>query len=264
MELHDDDKPIGRLLSRREMLALLGGGSLALIAGLSVPNIISAQGNPTPTPSATPLPACVVRPELTEGPYFVDNELKRIDIRSDEKTGIVKEGLPLYLVFRVSNMTGGVCAPLPNAQVDIWHCDADGIYSGVQDRYGDTRDQLWLRGFQTTDAGGHAEFLTVVPGWYPGRAVHIHFKIRVDQANGRVYDYTSQLFFDPAEIAKIYAQPPYAAKGLPNTPNSRDGIFNNSDGLLTLTLAEMDEPTRTKLKVESGVSATFDVGLDMA
>jgi protocatechuate 3,4-dioxygenase beta subunit len=268
MEYHDDDKPIGRVLTRREMLALLGGMGGALIAGAGIPRLVSAQGGTTPTPSAnpsgTPMPSCVVRPELAEGPFFVDTELNRVDIRIDPVDETMKEGLPLLLTYRVMDVSNGMCAPLANAQVDVWHCDADGIYSGVGDRRStDTREQLWLRGYQVTDEDGIASFVTVIPGWYPGRAVHIHFKIRTE--NG--YDFASQLFFEPEIVEEIYQEEPYAARGLPNVPNSRDGIFLGSDGLLTLQLEPLTEKQLEELEeyaLESGYSATFDIGLDMS
>ena len=262
-EAHDDDKPVGRVLTRREMLVLLGGASAALMAGMSLPRKVSAQGSPTATPSPTPLPACVVRPELTEGPYFVDGQLNRFDIRVDPRDGSIKEGLPLRLIYRVSNVTGGVCAPLAGAHVDIWHCDAEGRYSGVQDARFDTSGQMWLRGYQVTDDRGIAEFLTIVPGWYSGRAVHIHFKIRTDPESTSGYEFTSQLFFDPAQIEKVYEDEAYAARGLPNMPNSRDNIFRQSDGLLTLDMAAMTAEMLADLELESGVTATFDIGLDL-
>lgn len=264
MELHDDDQPIGRVLSRREVLALLGGAGAALMAGVSLPRLAAAQAGVTPTPSATPLPACVVRPELTEGPYFVDGQLHRMDIRVDPADDSVKEGLPLLLVYRVSDVTGGVCAPLAGAQVDVWHCDADGVYSGVEDTGFSTSGQMWLRGYQVTDEDGIARFITIVPGWYSGRAVHIHFKIRTDPASESGYEFTSQFFFDPDLIEEIYAEPPYAAKGSPDTPNSRDGIYQNSDGLLTLELVPLTEEEMETYELEAGYSATFDIGLDLS
>lgn len=262
-EAHDDDKPVGRVLTRREMLVLLGGASAALMAGMSLPRNVSAQGSPTATPSPTPLPACVVRPELTEGPYFVDGQLNRFDIRVDPRDGSLKEGLALRLIYRVSNVAGGVCVPLAGAHVDIWHCDAEGRYSGVQDARFDTSGQMWLRGYQVTDERGIAEFLTIVPGWYSGRAVHIHFKIRTDPESTSGYEFTSQLFFDPAQIERIYADAPYTARGLPNMPNSRDNIFRQSDGLLTLDMTPMTAEMLAELELESGVTATFDIGLDL-
>ncbi|MBK8026948.1 MAG: intradiol ring-cleavage dioxygenase [Chloroflexi bacterium] len=262
-EIHDDDQPVGRILSRREILKLLGGGSAALVAGLSLPQFVLAQ-TATTTPSATAIPACVVRPELTEGPYFVDGQLNRRDLRVDPSDDSIKEGLPLRLVYRVSDVTGGACSPLAGAQVDVWHCDADGVYSGVQDRSFDTSGQMWLRGYQITDESGVAEFLTIVPGWYSGRAVHIHFKIRTDPESEQGYEFTSQLFFDPDQIAGIYIQEPYADKGSPDTPNSRDGIFQQSDGQLTVTLAPLTETELEELGVLEGMSATFDIGMDLA
>lgn len=261
MEDHNDDKPIGRVLSRREVLALLGGSGVALLAGLSLPRLASAQ---SATPTATAIPACVVRPELTEGPYFVDDQLNRMDIRIDPSDNSIKEGLPLLLVYRVSDVTGGVCAPLANAQVDVWHCDADGVYSGVQDTGFDTSGQMWLRGYQITDTDGIAKFLTIVPGWYSGRAVHIHFKIRVDTGTAEAYEFTSQFFFDPALIETIYAEEPYAGKGLPDTPNSTDNIYQGSDGLMTLELLPLTEDELAELEVTAGYSATFDIGLDLS
>jgi protocatechuate 3,4-dioxygenase beta subunit len=246
------------------MLALLGGGSAALVTGLALPNLVRAQATITPTPSATELPSCVVRPELTEGPYFVDEMLERSDIRVDPSDESIKEGIPLRLIYRVSDVTGGACAALAGAQVDIWHCDAEGVYSGVQDAGFDTTDEMWLRGYQITDAEGVAEFLTIVPGWYSGRAVHIHFKIRTETEEGDSYEFTSQLFFDPEQIEELYALEPYADKGLPDTPNDRDGIFQGSEDLLTLELAEMDEDELEELELESGYTATFTIGLDLS
>lgn len=261
MELHDDDKPVGRLLSRREILALLGGSGAALVAGLSLPRLVSAQN--TATPSATALPACVVRPELTEGPYFVDGQLNRADIRIDPSDESIKDGLPLRLIYHVSDVTGGVCAPLAGIQVDVWHCDADGIYSGVQDQGFDTSGQMWLRGYQVTDETGTAAFTTIIPGWYSGRAVHIHFKIRTDPESESGYEFTSQFFFDPDLIAQIYAEAPYADKGLPDTPNSEDNIYQQSDGQLTLELTPLTADELAELELDAGYRATFDIGLDL-
>ena len=164
--MNDDDRPVGRVLTRREALVLLGAGGLTGLA----PRRTAAQ-----TPAT---PACVVRPELTEGPFFVDEQLNRSDIRSDPGDGTVRPGVPLRLALRVSRLTRGACAPLPGAMVDLWHCDAIGVYSGVQDPGGSTVGKKFLRGFQTTDGEGLARFTTIYPGAYRGRAVHIHFKIR--------------------------------------------------------------------------------------
>jgi len=190
------------------------------------------------------VPACVVRPEVTEGPYYVNEDLNRSDIRSDPGTGAVKDGAPLALTFDVSKGTSGGCTPLQGAKVEIWHCDAAGVYSDVSDPGFNTKGQQFLRGYQATDANGRATFTTIYPGWYRGRAVHIHFKVHPDA--GTVF--TSQLFFDDALSDQVFAQAPYAGKGQRDTLNSRDSIYKD---LLLLTVA----------KAGQGYAATFDLGI---
>ncbi len=238
----DDDKQIGKTLSRRELLGLMGitGGSLFLLNCST-----SVFGNKTP--SFDVLPPCVVKPELTEGPYFVDEKLNRSDIRADTKSNVVKEGSPLELEFRVSQITEKACQPLGKAMVDIWHCDANGVYSGVQDWQFNTTGQNFLRGFQTTDEKGVARFSTIYPGWYVGWCVHIHFKIRTDKN----YEFTSQLFFDEKLTDKILIDKPYSDKSANRTRNERDGIFRDSENQLTLNLKE----------TEKGHKAIFEIGL---
>ena len=133
LELHDDDKPIGRVLTRRETLKLLGGAGAVMMTGAGILKFgfVQAQSDLTltPSPGATldPVLACVAKPELTEGPYFVDEMLNRSDIRVDPSDGSIKEGLPLLLTFSVSDVTDDMCKPLVGAQVDVWHCDAQGV-----------------------------------------------------------------------------------------------------------------------------------------
>jgi protocatechuate 3,4-dioxygenase beta subunit len=258
IEEHDDDKPVGRILSRRDVLTLLGGGGIALLTGCSVTQFLGDTPESTVIPSSassvTTLPSCIVRPALTEGPYFVDGQLNRSDIRTDPADGTVKAGALLRLIFNVSDVSAATCNPLAGAQVDVWHCDTLGVYSGVSDPGFDTSDQLWLRGYQVTDDMGRAEFTTIYPGWYSGRAVHIHFKIRTDPAADAGYEFTSQFFFDEALTDIIHAQEPYASKGQRNTLNSTDNIFQSSDSLLTLNVVE----------VAGGYEATFDIGLDLS
>ena len=194
---------------------------------------------------------CVVRPALTEGPYFVDEKLDRSDIRSDPSTGAARPGTPLVLTFNVSRVASGSCVSLQGAQVDIWHCDALGVYSDASDPSFNTRGQKFLRGFQKTDATGRATFTTIYPGWYQGRAVHIHFKIRTTAANGAVAGFTSQLFFDDAQNSQIFATAPYSQKGTAWLKNAGDGIYTGGGDKLLL------KPTATA----SGLTANFDIGL---
>lgn len=204
----------------------------------------------------------MVRPELTVGPYFVDGKLERSDIRAEPSTGIVREGVPLALAFNVSQVRDGQCSPLAGAMVDVWQCDAQGMYSGVSDQMVgfNTVGQKFLRGYQVTDAKGVARFTTIYPGWYRGRTVHIHFKVRTPatavlaDGSGNVYEFTSHLFFDEALSDRVYSQPPYAAKGPRDTTNATDGIFREAGDQLVLAVSESSP----------GYSATFDIGLDLS
>jgi protocatechuate 3,4-dioxygenase beta subunit len=260
-EEHDDDKPIGRILSRREVLTLLGGVGAAMVAATGFTRFNLGQvGTATPTATGTAVPACVVRPALTEGPYFVDEMLNRSDIRIEPTDESVKEGAMLRLVFNVSDVSANTCGPLAGAQVDVWHCDALGSYSGVSDPGFDTSGQSWLRGYQVTDEDGLAEFTTIYPGWYSGRAVHIHFKIRTDPESDAGYEFTSQFFFDEELTDVVHAEEPYSSKGQRDLFNEDDNIFQGSDGLLTLEIVEFeDEETE-----EKGYKAVFGIGLDLS
>lgn len=257
--IDDDDRPIGRILTRREVLALLGGSALVAACAPAAVSSSSTTASATTAAAATAagavaiLPSCVVRPALTEGPYFVDEKLNRSDIRSDPSTNAVKPGAALGLTFLVSKVSGISCAALANATVDVWHCDALGVYSDATDpTFGSTKGTTFLRGYQTTDASGTVRFTTIWPGWYQGRAVHIHFKIRTTAANGQSSDFTSQLFFDEALNDQIFTQSPYSQKGgAGRLRNGGDGIFQGSGGKLTLAPA----------KTADGYVATFDIGL---
>ena len=251
---HDDDAPVGHILSRREVLALLGGSGAVLLAACAPGVLASPPPTTAPQPtkaaataaasSAATLPSCIVRPAVTEGPYFVDEKLNRSDIRSDPTTGAVKDGAPFALTFLVSRVTGSACAALSGATVDIWHCDALGVYSDATDPSFNTKGQKFLRGYQTTDATGKAQFTTIYPGWYQGRAVHIHFKIRTATS-----EFTSQLFFEDALNTLVFAQLPYSQKGAQAVmKNAADGIYK-SQLLLAVT------------KNGNAYAATFDIGL---
>jgi protocatechuate 3,4-dioxygenase beta subunit len=231
----------GRLLARRRvLLSLLGASGAALLA--------ARTGD---TRGDAIVPACVARPRQTEGPFFLDGDLERSDLRSDPRSGAVVSGTPLALGFRVSRISTSSCAPLAGAQVHLWHCDPAGNYSAMRDRRGPGAGQAFLRGFQTTDADGAARFVTVYPGWYRGRAVHVHFKIRIAGAP-RFAEFTSQLYFDDALSERVYAAAPYVGRGPPELRNKDDFLFREEDGnQLLLDVAADGE----------GYAAVFDIGL---
>ncbi len=244
--MDSDDTQIGRLLTRREALAVLGVSGAALLMG-GAPH----PGGPRRLLAAG-FPRCLVRPEQTAGPYFVDELLNRSDVRSDPTTGAVSEGAPLELEFQVSQVRNGGCAALAGAQVDIWQCDALGVYSDVTDPGFNTVGRKFLRGHQITDAAGKARFTTIYPGWYPGRAVHIHFKIRTGPRSGKRHEFVSQVYFDEAYTDGVHAVAPYVKPGQ-RTRNDSDQIYRR--GGPDLMLAVTQAPT--------GHAGTFDIGLQM-
>lgn len=250
-------KRIASMLTRREVLGFIGGTTAVSLFGClrsQSASVTSAQLSPQAPSPTVATPSCVVRPEQTEGPYFVDEKLNRSDIRSDPADGSVKSGVPLRLIFQVSQINNGTCTPLSNAIVDVWHCDAEGIYSDVNDRRFSTVGKKFLRGYQVTNANGTAEFVTIYPGWYPGRTVHIHFKIRTDSPLQQGYEFTSQLYFDDALTDQVHTQAPYAAKGQRNQRNNEDGIFREGGEELMLQLTQAAE----------GYIGRFNIGLETA
>ena len=260
VELDPEKKtPRIRYLTRREMLSLMGSTAAALaLAGCggseqsgSGESTSASTAETTSGATAETASTCLVRPEQTEGPYFVDEMLNRSDIRED------REGVPLDLTFNVSRVDEGdvsACGPLAGAVVDIWHADAAGQYSDVQDNAEgfDTRGETYLRGYQVTDENGTARFTTIYPGWYQGRTVHIHFKIRDSPESEQGYEFTSQLYFDDALTDEVQSQGPYAQKGQRDLRNGEDGIFRGGGDELLLDLRESGQ----------GYAGTFDVALD--
>jgi protocatechuate 3,4-dioxygenase beta subunit len=245
--MEHDDRPVGRLMGRREVLTALGAAGAALLAGFS-PRPGRAAGAASPAPAS-----CLVTPEQMEGPYFVDERLNRSDIRSDPADGSIKAGLPIKLRLRVLSVSRGGCSPVAGAAVDIWHCDAAGVYSDARDPGFNTIGKKFLRGYQRTDAEGNVAFTTIYPGWYEGRTVHIHFKVRAAARSGRNYEFTSQFYFEDSITDRIHALSPYAARGPRGVRNAGDGIFRDRGGWLILPLAESS----------AGYTARFDVGLHL-
>ncbi|WP_425147256.1 intradiol ring-cleavage dioxygenase [Deinococcus sp.] len=240
-EEDNDDEQIGTVLSRRRALTLLGSAGALLGAG----GLLTSRAGAASTAS-TALPSCVVRPAQTEGPYFVDEKLNRRDVRSDPASGKIEAGVPLTLGFLVTQVGAGGCKPLPGVQVDIWHTNALGHYSDIGGE--GTKGQKFLRGYQMTDAQGVATFQTIYPGWYNGRTVHIHFKLRRGNST-----FTSQLFFDEALSDKVYTQAPYNTRGARTTRNAQDNIYGNGGHQLMLDAKPSGQ----------GYAAVFDVGMNL-
>jgi protocatechuate 3,4-dioxygenase beta subunit len=226
-----------RRMSRRSALGAFGTVSLGALLGAC-----GGSDDPEPAPVATteggtatvePKTAsggdlvakldasatCRQAVEQTEGPYYFDADAIRSDIRED------RDGTPLKLALRVR--TAGDCEPIADAVVDIWHCDAGGVYSGFQAGEG----ERFLRGAQVTNEDGIARFTTVYPGFYPGRTVHIHAKVHLDRRTVL----TTQLYFDDAVSDRVFRSGPYAGRGERDARNDGDRIFDES---LLLTLEE--------------------------
>ena len=233
-----------RELSRRQALAGFGAVSLgALLAACSddegptrasTTEVTTSDGETaTVRPRSTgrlaelfdESSACRLTPEATEGPYYFDADAIRSDIRERRK------GAPLRLAIRVRDSD---CKPLENAVVDVWHCDAVGLYSGFESASrdaggggpgsGPTDEETYLRGAQVTDQDGIVQFRTVYPGWYMGRTTHVHAKVHVD----RQTMLTTQLYFDDDYSAAVYEREPYASRDGRETYNEGDALFDSA------------------------------------
>lgn len=224
------------MLGRRRTLAVLGGAGIAAFIG---------SGNETV--EADTIACAPSTPQVTEGPYWVDEKLLRSDIRTDPATGVARPGLPLALSISIQNSSGSSCVPLVGALVDIWHCDAIGIYSD-EPAYNPgggtgtviTSGQKFLRGYQITDDAGQVQFSTIYPGWYSGRTIHIHVRVRTLSGSTVPGNFVTQLFFDEAVNNEVLAQAPYSNRtSSRDTTNARDNVYspatNASRMLLTLT-----------------------------
>jgi protocatechuate 3,4-dioxygenase beta subunit len=228
--MNDQNQP-NSLRSRRDMFRMGAKGALAAGATIMTGNIV--QGAVTTTPSAT------------EGPFWVDEQLRRTDVRSDPTTGALRQGLPLYLTVTVSKLANGEARPLPVAYVDIWHCDAAGAYSDEPAGMGNpnTVGQKWLRGFQVTDTRGVVRFTTIYPGWYVGRTPHIHCRVRTYSGTTNTLNMTTQFFFDDTISDYVFQNfAPYnAITATRGTRNTNDNVYTTVSGggnLLLLRLAE--------------------------
>ena len=190
-------------------------------------------------------------PQQTEGPYFVDGMPNRSDITSDTSNGVTQEGIKLNLTIHVYGIDNGSCVPIKGAKVDVWHANSTGVYSAVGDM--GTPGSNFLRGNQITDDNGTVKFSTIYPGWYPGRAIHIHDKVRMVNESQDKLQWTSQIYFNDSLNEEIHKKTPYSNHGNPQTPNERDMIFtgpstdglikSNSGKLLLMNITKSDQNT---------------------
>jgi protocatechuate 3,4-dioxygenase beta subunit len=198
------------LFHRREMLI----GALGLAA---LPACAKEAARPAATGARLIAgTTCPVTPAQTEGPFYFDPRMVRADIAEG------KAGTPLRL--RLQIVDAAACTPQQRARVDIWHCDAAGVYSGYDRER--SAGQRWLRGTQFADGEGVAAFNTLYPGWYEGRAPHIHVKAWLD--GGRAL--TSQLYFPDDLSDAVYRDGAYAGHAGSHMRNAEDGIFSRAGG----------------------------------
>jgi len=240
-------------IRRREMMALSAGA----LASAALYACGAGEGGATRSVAgsgATSAPDCVLTPEQVEGPFYIDFARVRQDIVEDRR------GVPLALTVAV--VDSSTCKPIRNAAVDVWHCDALGIYSGEPSE--GSVGKTYLRGIQLTDGDGRVEFATIYPGQYPGRTTHIHVKVHVggQRGNGTYsgghVSHTGQLFTDDRDDAKVFALAPYNRNTAELTPRNEDFIFRNEGGSSSeLALV----PAGTSL-ARDGFTAKATLGVD--
>jgi protocatechuate 3,4-dioxygenase beta subunit len=224
-----------RLITRREALGAVGAAGVAFAWGCG--DTSTAPSSTVETATTSTNAACAVTPTETVGPYPSLVDLFRSDIREG------KSGTLLTLTIRVVNAASG-CAPVSNANVEIWHVDAAGNYS----QYGTQTTQTYLRGIQTTNTNGEVTFTTIYPGWYQGRATHIHVEVTMAGRSVKV----TQIAFPESVNNTVHASGVYASRGTNPISNQSDGIFADS------LSSEIVTPTGG---VGGGYSATFQVGI---
>jgi protocatechuate 3,4-dioxygenase beta subunit len=218
---------------RRREMAALSAGALASVV-LYACGAEEDDAARTVVKGATTMPDCVLTPEQEEGPFYIDLAQVRQDIVEN------RAGVPLALALTV--VDSNTCEPIRDAAVDIWHCDALGVYSGEPSE--GSEGETYLRGIQLTDRNGLAEFATIYPGQYPGRTTHIHVKVHLGgRQSGGTYSgghvsHTGQLFTSDQRDAEVFALAPYNRNTTGTTPRNMDGIFRTQGGSSSvLTLA---------------------------
>ncbi|WP_043687135.1 intradiol ring-cleavage dioxygenase [Streptomyces xylophagus] len=272
-EQHDQEPARHRRdkgLQRRRVL--IGGGTVAVAGGLAAAGFASADTTNSSSTTATSASeatstvstdasassgVCTLTAEVTEGPYSLDGALIREDIRE------TKEGVEVQYTFTVVDQDND-CAPLADALVELWHCDALGEYSGYVGKNGHTEDDdgTFLRGGVLTDSSGEASLISIWPGHYVSRAVHVHMRVHTDVTiadgtyTGGTVVHTGQLFFDADLNEAVQATSPYSDNTTAETALADDSIYDDggaASGLLTLTALGSS--------VSDGYTATLTVGV---
>lgn len=243
-----DDGTRGREIDRRTALVALGGLVIAGCTGGGSDRRSDAVPRSSTGTAAGTAPVCTITRQETAGPFVLDLHDDPKLVRRDVTEG--RTGVPLSVTLTVL-AAGGACAPLAGRRVDLWQCDRAGVYSGFEQPSADTTGQTFLRGIQTTGADGTVRFSTLYPGWYPGRAPHLHYQVFL--ADGRVA--TSQLAFPEPITHGVYESPLYRARGQADTSNRADSVF--ADGTRGEMLALAGD-------VASGYRAALTVGVERA
>jgi protocatechuate 3,4-dioxygenase beta subunit len=235
----------------------------------SSPELSATQITASTNQTCTLIPSLIEvegTPQQIEGPYFVDDMPNRSDIRSDPLDGSVQEGVPLHLVLHVYDVDDndgdgiGSCISLSGAQVDIWHANSQGVYSDVQDA--GTAGKKFLRGYQVTDDNGTVRFTTIYPGWYEGRAIHLHVKVRTFEGSEETLEWTSQFYLNNSINEQVHTQPPYSNHGPVDMTNEEDFIYTgaSTDGLVQSNTGKHLMLNLTK--DNQGYLGTFNIGLE--
>jgi protocatechuate 3,4-dioxygenase beta subunit len=220
--------PIAKVSRRRALGFLSGAAAFAVGCGGDSPTAVSSTpaASPTPTAGTATSGSCAVTAEETAGPY--PDHVGMINTQAFYRRDITegRGGTPLQLVLTVVNSRNN-CSPLASAAIEVWQCDAAGDYSEYSQPGYDGTGKTFLRGLQTTDASGRVTFDTIYPGWYMGRATHIHVQVFVKGVTIK----TTQVAFPEDVTRQVYGQGVYASKGQNSTSNAGDNVF--SDGTST-------------------------------
>lgn len=225
------------------------GAAFSLLPLLPAGALASSQNQPKKGDKIN-IGVCEMTPEEMSGPYFINNKLLRRNITEDEP------GIPLLLTMKI--IDSATCEPLNDVFIDIWHCNAMGKYSGwkyispdLEAPSGDigsisrTDESAFLRGAQRTDKDGIVRFTTIFPGFYAGRAIHIHLSARNANVQKRQEDkfyFVGQLYF-PEDISKeAMINDMYSPREINRLKNEDDDIFSGvKNGAAVLTIEKIGD-----------------------